>query len=185
MDGYTKGELNELLRRFDIKSPKTNNDLSDPVEFNLMFDTKIGPSNLVKGYVFQPIHLINTNTSNEIQFIYYYFLSISYLRPETSQGIFVNFKRLLDYNQGRLPFSAAQIGNAFRNEISPKSGLLRVREFTLAEIEHFFDPSIKTHPKFDKIKGTKINLYSACNQIQGKNVEQMTIEEAVNSVRRI
>ena len=51
----------------------------------------------------------------------------SYLRPETAQGIFVNFKRLLDANNGRLPFAAAQIGPAFRNEISPRSGLLRVR----------------------------------------------------------
>lgn len=50
-----------------------------------------------------------------------------FLRPETAQGIFVNFKRLLDYNNGKLPFAAAQIGGAFRNEISPRSGLLRVR----------------------------------------------------------
>lgn len=50
-----------------------------------------------------------------------------FLRPETAQGIFVNFKRLLEFNQGRLPFAAAQIGNSFRNEISPRSGLLRVR----------------------------------------------------------
>jgi len=51
----------------------------------------------------------------------------SYLRPETAQGIFVNFKRLYDFNQEKLPFAAAQIGSAFRNEISPRSGLIRVR----------------------------------------------------------
>ena len=50
-----------------------------------------------------------------------------YLRPETAQGIFLNFKRLLEFNQGKLPFAAAQIGNSFRNEISPRSGLIRVR----------------------------------------------------------
>ena len=50
-----------------------------------------------------------------------------FLRPETAQGIFVNFHRLLQYNNGKLPFAAAQIGPAFRNEISPRSGLLRVR----------------------------------------------------------
>ena len=50
-----------------------------------------------------------------------------FLRPETAQGMFVNFKRLLEFNAGRLPFAAAQIGNAFRNEISPRSGLIRVR----------------------------------------------------------
>ena len=46
---------------------------------------------------------------------------------------------MLEFNQGRLPFAASQIGNAFRNEISPRSGLIRVREFTMAEIEHFYD----------------------------------------------
>lgn len=51
----------------------------------------------------------------------------SYLRPETAQGIFLNFKRLLEFNQGKLPFAAAQIGNSFRNEISPRAGLIRVR----------------------------------------------------------
>lgn len=54
----------------------------------------------------------------------------SYLRPETAQGIFLNFKRLLEFNQGKLPFAAAQIGNSFRNEISPRSGLIRVRYCT-------------------------------------------------------
>ena len=50
-----------------------------------------------------------------------------FLRPETAQGIFVNFKRLLEFNQGKLPFAGAQIGSAFRNEISPRAGLIRVR----------------------------------------------------------
>jgi glycyl-tRNA synthetase len=52
------------------------------------------------------------------------------LRPETAQGMFVNFKRLLEFNQSKLPFAAAQIGNSFRNEISPRAGLLRVRFVT-------------------------------------------------------
>lgn len=56
----------------------------------------------------------------------------------------------MEFNQGKLPFAAAQIGNAFRNEISPRSGLIRVREFTMAEIEHFCDPNDKAHPKFEK-----------------------------------
>lgn len=55
---------------------------------------------------------------------------VGYLRPETAQGIFVNFRDLLYYNGGKLPFAAAQIGNSYRNEISPRAGLLRVREFT-------------------------------------------------------
>lgn len=153
LDGMTKDEMNDILIKYKIKSPLTGNDLTEPIEFNLMFSTQIGPAGSVKGY----------------------------LRPETAQGMFVNFKRLLDFNQGRLPFAAAQIGNAFRNEISPRSGLIRVREFTLAEIEHFCDPKEKNHPKFDLIENTEMMLYSACNQMDGKPAQKMTIGEAVRS----
>jgi glycyl-tRNA synthetase len=52
---------------------------------------------------------------------------LSYLRPETAQGHFVNFSRLLEFNNGRVPFASAHIGKSFRNEISPRAGLLRVR----------------------------------------------------------
>lgn len=105
-----------------------------------------------------------------------------YLRPETAQGIFVNFKRLLDYNQGRLPFAVAQIGNAFRNEIAPKAGLLRVREFTMAEIEYFFDPAEKSHSKFHNVKNTTMTLYSAHNQVNNERPIEITIGEAVEKV---
>lgn len=149
LDGMNADEMSALMERFNMKSPITGNDLTPPIEFNLMFNTQIGPSGLVKGF----------------------------LRPETAQGIFVNFKRLLEFNQGRLPFAAAQIGNSFRNEISPRSGLLRVREFTMCEIEHFCDS--KDHPKFESVKDTKMLLYSADNQEQGKPAEIMTIGDAV------
>merc|ERR1719495_1023568 len=151
LDGATKEEQAATLKKFNIKSPVTNNDLSEPIEFNLMFQTNIGPSGAVKGF----------------------------LRPETAQGIFVNFKRLLEFNQGRLPFAAAQIGNAFRNEISPRSGLIRVREFPLAEIEHFCDPVEKDHPKFAGVTDTVMTLYSACNQMSGEPARQVKIGDAV------
>ncbi|RXG71195.1 Glycine--tRNA ligase [Armadillidium vulgare] len=93
--------------------------------------------------------------------------------------MFVNFKRLLEYNQGKLPFACAQVGNAYRNEISPRSGLLRVREFTMAEIEHFCFPDDKDHPKFNQVTNTKLQLYSACNQMDGEAPKWMTIGEAV------
>lgn len=98
LDGMTKDEMGAIMKKFAMKSPLTQNELTEPMEFNLMFATQIGPTGLIKGF----------------------------LRPETAQGIFVNFKRLLEFNQGRLPFAAAQIGNSFRNEISPRSGGLRV-----------------------------------------------------------
>ncbi|KAH9426522.1 hypothetical protein DERP_013704 [Dermatophagoides pteronyssinus] len=152
LDGFNKDQMNEILKKFKIKSPLTGNDLTEAIEFNLMFSTMIGPSGQVKGF----------------------------LRPETAQGIFVNFKRLLEFNQRRLPFAAAQVGNAFRNEISPRSGLIRVREFTLAEIEHFVDPSNKSHPKYDTIADLQLNLYTACNQMDGKSSELIRIGDAVD-----
>ncbi|KAM7357300.1 glycine--tRNA ligase isoform 1-T1 [Cochliomyia hominivorax] len=153
LDGMNKQEMADILKKFNIKSPLTGNDLTEPIEFNLMFATQIGPTGLVKGF----------------------------LRPETAQGIFVNFKRLLEFNQGKLPFAVAQIGNSFRNEISPRSGLIRVREFTMAEIEHFCDPSNKDHPKFEFVANTEMTLYSACNQMDGKSAQKITIGEAVKS----
>lgn len=78
-------------------APTTGNTLSKPFPFNLMFSTSIGPAGNMPGF----------------------------LRPETAQGIFVNFKRLVTFNGGRVPFAAAQIGLAYRNEISPRGGLIR------------------------------------------------------------
>lgn len=153
LDGMTKAEMDAVLKKFDMKSPITGNELTEPIEFNLMFGTQIGPTGLIKGF----------------------------LRPETAQGIFVNFKRLLEFNQERLPFAAAQIGNSFRNEISPRSGLIRVREFTMAEIEHFCDPNDKSHPKFESVKDDVLLLYSACNQMDGKSPERVPIGKAVQS----
>ncbi len=63
-----------------------------------------------------------------------------YLRPETAQGIFVNFKLLYNYNKGKLPMVAGQVGKGFRNEISPRQSLIRLKEFNQCEIEAFFDP---------------------------------------------
>lgn len=151
----SKSEMNDLLVEHNIKSPLSGNDLTEPVEFNLMFSTHIGPTGLVK----------------------------SFLRPETAQGIFVNFKRLLENSPERkLPFAAAQIGKAFRNEISPRAGLLRVREFTMAEIEHFCDPNDKSHPSFSRVRDVPLMLYSACNQMDGKSASVHTIGEAVDTV---
>eukprot|EP01113_Clastostelium_recurvatum_P017001 TRINITY_DN1990_c0_g1_i1.p1 TRINITY_DN1990_c0_g1~~TRINITY_DN1990_c0_g1_i1.p1 ORF type:complete len:665 (+),score=201.97 TRINITY_DN1990_c0_g1_i1:95-1996(+) len=150
---YNQEQLQEALRKYNVKAPETNNDISDPFPFNLMFKTQIGPSSQAVGY----------------------------LRPETAQGIFVNFKRLLDYNGSRLPFAAAQIGNAFRNEIAPRSGLLRVREFTMAEIEHFVKEDDKSHPKFVDVAGMTANLLSAKSQGSTGEVVQMTFGDAVGS----
>ncbi|KAL6097796.1 gars1 [Pungitius sinensis] len=151
MDNYTQQELTDLFVKYNVKSPTTGNDLTPPISFNLMFQTSIGPGGNMPGY----------------------------LRPETAQGIFLNFKRLLEFNQGKLPFAAAQIGNSFRNEISPRSGLIRVREFTMAEIEHFVDPNEKVHPKFSNVADLDITLYSSKAQTSGQSAHIMRLGDAV------
>jgi glycyl-tRNA synthetase len=130
-DAYTAEELDELLVRYNAKAP-SGKPYSKSFPFNLMFKTSIGPEGT----------------------------AIGYLRPETAQGLFVNFKRLLDYNAQKMPFAAAQIGMGFRNEIAPRSGLLRVREFCMAEIEHFVDPRDKSHPNFASVAQKELVLFS-------------------------
>lgn len=153
LDDYDQKALAAKLKEYGAKFPGTNNDITEPAEFNLMFGTSIGPTGLLQGF----------------------------LRPETAQGIFVNFKRLLDYNNGKLPFASAQIGGAFRNEISPRSGLLRVREFTLAEIEHFVDPSDKSHPKFENVENIQVTMFPGSYQMSGKAALNITLKEAYDT----
>uniref|UniRef100_A0A915E3P4 glycine--tRNA ligase n=1 Tax=Ditylenchus dipsaci TaxID=166011 RepID=A0A915E3P4_9BILA len=151
LDGLNNKDMHQVITTYGFKSPSTGNDLSEPVSFNLMFPTQIGPTGDFKAY----------------------------LRPETAQGIFINFKRLLEFNQGKLPFAAAQIGAGFRNEISPRQGLIRVREFTMCEIEHFVDPDDKKHAKFSKVANVVMTLFTACDQVDNKGTKTMTIGEAV------
>jgi glycyl-tRNA synthetase len=153
IDGYSGPELGQLMLQYKIGNPVTGEMLEQPIEFNLMFETAIGPSGQLKGY----------------------------LRPETAQGQFLNFNKLLDFNNEKMPFASASIGKSFRNEISPRSGLLRVREFLMAEIEHFVDPNNKIHSNFDAIKDIKISLLSKEVQQEGKtDILKISIGEAVN-----
>lgn len=154
IDGFSGPQLGQLMTKFDITNPATGGPLEQPVEFNLMFETAIGPSGQMKGY----------------------------LRPETAQGQFLNFSKLLDFNNEKMPFASASIGKSFRNEISPRSGLLRVREFLMAEIEHFVDPEDKNHPRFDEVKDYKLKFLPKNVQEAGDNtLQETTIGEAVAS----
>eukprot|EP00499_Haloplacidia_sp_CaronLabIsolate_P015083 CAMPEP_0196775576 /NCGR_PEP_ID=MMETSP1104-20130614/4107_1 /TAXON_ID=33652 /ORGANISM="Cafeteria sp., Strain Caron Lab Isolate" /LENGTH=734 /DNA_ID=CAMNT_0042145745 /DNA_START=12 /DNA_END=2216 /DNA_ORIENTATION=- len=150
-DAFSEEQLHAQLQSFGIKAPATGNDLTAPFPFNLMFQTSIGPEGNTRGF----------------------------LRPETAQGMFLNFKRLLDFNAGKMPFAAAQIGIGFRNEISPRGGLLRVREFPLAEIEHFCNPEDKQHPKFSSVAHLRLPLFSAENQLGSGKLLECTLGEAV------
>nr|CAD1824354.1 unnamed protein product [Ananas comosus var. bracteatus] len=152
LDDLSPEEMGAKIKEYGITAPDTKNPLSDPYPFNLMFQTSIGPSGLSPGY----------------------------MRPETAQGIFVNFKDLYYYNGNKLPFAAAQIGQAFRNEISPRQGLLRVREFTLAEIEHFVDPEDKSHPKFGDVADLEFLMFPREEQLTGKSAVKKKFGEAVS-----
>jgi len=143
--------LRKNMSELNVKAPLSNNDITEPALFNLMFKSSIGPGTE----------------------------SPAYFRPETAQGIFLNFKRLLEFNEGKLPFASAQIGIAYRNEISPRQGLLRVREFQMAEIEHFMDPENKNHPGFDSIKDEKLLLFTKESQTGGEKPQYISVGEAV------
>ncbi len=84
-----------------------------------------------------------------------------YGRPEAAQGIFVDFKRVFETNRERFPLGIAQIGTVMRNEISPSQGPIRLREFTIMEMELFFDPNQARCKYLDQVKGTSLPLLLA------------------------
>jgi len=112
-EGLSMQQMDDTIREKGIKSPD-GNPLSESRTFNMMFTTHVGPVADEK--------------------------SVSYLRPETAQGIFTNFKNVVDAFYPDLPFGIAQAGKAFRNEISPRDFVFRSREFEQMEIEYFVDP---------------------------------------------
>jgi glycyl-tRNA synthetase len=143
-------QVSEVIKSNNIKCPECKGALGDVYEFNLMFKTSIGPGGKRAGY----------------------------LRPETAQGMFVDFPRLVKFYRDHLPFGATQIGKSYRNEISPRQGVIRLREFTQAEAEIFIDPRIKTHPNFTEIADMELTLYSQEGQDTGKS-EKTTLRVAV------
>ncbi len=120
---YTKADPSEYVL---IPSPATGEagSLTPPREFNLMFKTQVGAM---------------SDASDN-----------AYLRPETAQGIFINFKNVTDSSRVKLPFGIAQIGKAFRNEITPRNFIFRSREFEQMEMEYFIPPGDDVWPKYHK-----------------------------------
>jgi len=149
-DALSNEEIYRVIKENDVFCPECGGDLSEVYEFNLMFKTAIGPGNKMQGY----------------------------LRPETAQGMLINFPRLLRYFRDSLPFAAVQIGKSYRNEISPRQGVIRLREFTQAEAEIFINPIDKTHPRFGEVKDISMKFYSQAAQERGEP-EEMTFGEAV------
>lgn len=143
-EALTKEELPELLKKSNVKCPDCDGGLGGVDEATLMFNTSIGLNR--KGY----------------------------LRPETAQGIFIDFNRLLRFYREHLPFGVIQVGRAYRNEISPRQGVIRLREFTLAEAEIFVDPRDKSHSRFGEVEDVELALLSMDHE-----EKCMTIGEAV------
>jgi glycyl-tRNA synthetase len=121
--------------------------------FNLMFKTSIGPGSQRTGY----------------------------LRPETAQGMFVDFSRLLRFYRDKLPFGAVQIGKSYRNEISPRQGMIRLREFTQAEAEIFVHPDEKNrHPRFTRYADYRMPLLTFTQQLNCQEAVTISMREAVD-----
>jgi glycyl-tRNA synthetase len=140
-----KGDPKKVAEEGKLKCTNCGEILKNPYYVNLMFSTKIGIGNTRDGF----------------------------LRPETAQGIFTNFHLLYRYAREKLPFGVVQIGKGYRNEISPRQGTIRLREFNMAEAEVFFDPKDKSHPDFNSIKDKTIYLFD------NKKEMKLTVEKAV------
>ena len=121
--------------------------------FNLMFSTTIGPGSQ----------------------------RIGYLRPETAQGMFVDFARLLRFYRDKLPFGAVQIGKSYRNEISPRQGMIRLREFSQAEAEIFVHPNEKNHhPSFKRYAEYPVPLLTYVRQQNCEDPIKIPMRKAVD-----
>ncbi|MCL5094735.1 MAG: glycine--tRNA ligase [Candidatus Marsarchaeota archaeon] len=155
-------EMFELIKINKLKCQKCSHDLSlSKVEtFNLMLGTNVGPLNGIKAY----------------------------MRPETAQGIFLDFKTIFRAYGLKLPIGIGQIGKAFRNEISPRNILIRMREFSQMELEYFFDPEDTELKINNNIIDTaflnqKINLLTVDDQTKTQTIEynEITIQDALNN----
>ncbi len=146
-DGITADEINRLVKEHKLVA-ENGEEFEEVKPFNLMFETTVGPVKTAQNSAF--------------------------LRPETAQSIFINFHLVADNARAKLPFGIAQIGKAFRNEISPRDFLFRCREFEQMEMEFFVHPD-KTNdcPFFDEVKNITVQFLSA--EAQEHNQEHTSI----------
>lgn len=138
-DGLTMEQMDGVIAERGIKSPD-GNPLSKSRTFNMMFKTFVGPSGGDSIEIGKDVEGAIVPKGKTIYALQYNPTSISYLRPETAQGIFTNFKNVVDSFYPDLPFGIAQQGKAFRNEIAPRDFVFRSREFEQMEIEYFVNP---------------------------------------------
>jgi len=143
--------INEIKKR-NVHCPECGGKFNEAKHFLTMFTTTIGP----------------------------YSEAIGYGRPEAAQGIFVEFRRLYDYARESLPFGVFQIGHALRNEISPRQGLIRQREFTIMDVEFFFDPKEPKCPLLKEVENETLRIVTAEAKLKGKKDSiEVTVKEAL------
>src|SRR3989338_2000488 len=131
VEGLSLEGIGKLLKSAGVKCPNCNEaSLGEAGTFNLMFATSIGAAKE----------------------------NVAYLRPETAQGIFLDFGRIFRNFGSKLPISIGQVGRSYRNEISPRQALVRMREFTQMEIEYFFSPQNAKMENFAQIEGVKMRI---------------------------
>tara|TARA_B100000745_G_scaffold201221_1_gene132818 strand:+ start:3151 stop:4536 length:1386 start_codon:yes stop_codon:yes gene_type:complete len=147
-EGMTIQEIDTVIEEKGILSPKGNK-LSKAREFNMMFESRVGATAGDEGKV--------------------------YLRPETAQGIFVNFKNVLDSMSPKMPFGIAQIGKAFRNEIAPREFLFRVREFEQMEIEYFVKEE-DWEVEFEKLRKDIVQWHTHLG-LSNENIREYEVPE--------
>lgn len=147
-DVLTPKQLDEAFVKHNVVCPECGGNLGPVEEFNLMFKTTIGPGSARVGY----------------------------LRPETAQGIFVNYLNLYRYNREKLPMGVIQTGRGYRNEIAPRQGMIRMREFNMMEVELFVDPTDKNWSRYPEIENELITLVP---NTTGEMIT-ITVKEAVD-----
>ncbi len=153
--GISIEDITEKIKKNKIKCQKCGNELSNPKRFNLMFSTHVGP--------------VETSSS------------IAFLRPETAQIIFANFKLVQENARLKLPFGIAQIGKSFRNEISPRDFLFRMREFEQMELEYFVNPEKQDEcPYMNEVLGYELNVFSSEMQNKNEKMERLSIKECLS-----
>jgi glycyl-tRNA synthetase len=145
-------EIQKALEKHSITCPECGGGFKPPQQFLTMFETTIGP----------------------------YSGAIGYGRPEAAQGIFVEFNRLYAAAREKLPFGVLQIGHALRNEISPRQGLIRLREFTIADLEFFFDPEEPDCCLLKDVENETLRLYLAPERLKcSEKTIEVTVKDAV------
>ncbi|UCG36108.1 MAG: glycine--tRNA ligase [Candidatus Bathyarchaeota archaeon] len=145
-------EIVEKITEYEITCPECQGELGTPKYFMTMFSTTIGP----------------------------YSDAVGYGRPEAAQSIFVDFRRIYETARERLPLGVVQIGHALRNEISPRQGPVRLREFTIADIEFFFDPNEPQCPQLKQFENEKLHLMpTILKQRDSERTLEITVREAL------